>query len=149
MTSNKKNVRKSPLVPRQLNSTWISSSNAPTTCVQNVPLITLSSQNVIKLEDLLLEGDSLEVSLDETLHIGRILQVTNLAAFSLMSRCLNKHVDPFWRQSRHRQNLLWWHFFILKKRSWTANLMATLSVRRRCKARRGEQIREVIDSSLK
>lgn len=42
--------------------------------MQNVPLITLSSQNVIKLEDLLLEGDSLEVSLDETLHIGRILQ---------------------------------------------------------------------------
>ena len=30
-----------------------------------------------KLEDLLLEGDSLEVSLDETAHIGRIVQVLN------------------------------------------------------------------------
>lgn len=44
-------------------------------CAQNVPLLSLSSQTVAKLEDLILEGDSLEVSLDETIHIGRILQV--------------------------------------------------------------------------
>lgn len=75
MTSNKKNVRKSPLVPRQLNSSvWVSPSNV-TTCVQNVPLLSVSSQTAVKLEDLILEGDSLEVSLDETIHIGRILQV--------------------------------------------------------------------------
>jgi histone demethylase JARID1 len=76
MTSNKKNVRKSPLVPRQLNSSvWTSPSNNSSSCSQNVPLITLSSQTAAKLEDLILEGDSLEVSLDETIHIGRILQV--------------------------------------------------------------------------
>ncbi|EFX69009.1 hypothetical protein DAPPUDRAFT_301194 [Daphnia pulex] len=75
MTSNKKNVRKSPLVPRQLNSSvWTSPSNNSSSCSQNVPLITLSSQTAAKLEDLILEGDSLEVSLDETIHIGRILQ---------------------------------------------------------------------------
>lgn len=75
MTSNKKNVRKSPLVPRQLNSSvWVSPSNV-TTFAQNVPLLSVSSQTAVKLEDLILEGDSLEVSLDETIHIGRILQV--------------------------------------------------------------------------
>lgn len=75
-TSNKKNVRKSPLVPRQLNSSvWTSPSNMSASCAQNVPLLSLSSQTVAKLEDLILEGDSLEVSLDETNHIGRILQV--------------------------------------------------------------------------
>uniref|UniRef100_A0A0P5I956 [histone H3]-trimethyl-L-lysine(4) demethylase n=1 Tax=Daphnia magna TaxID=35525 RepID=A0A0P5I956_9CRUS len=74
-TSNKKNVRKSPLVPRQLNSSvWTSPSNMSASCAQNVPLLSLSSQTVAKLEDLILEGDSLEVSLDETIHIGRILQ---------------------------------------------------------------------------
>jgi hypothetical protein len=76
MTSNKKNVRKFSLVPRQLNSSvWTSPSNNSSSCSQNVPLITLSSQTAAKLKDLILEGDSLEVSLDETIHIGRILQV--------------------------------------------------------------------------
>ena len=74
--SNKKNVRKSPLVPRQLNSSvWASPSSNIATNAQNVPLLSVSSQTAAKLEDLILEGDSLEVSLDETIHIGRILQV--------------------------------------------------------------------------
>lgn len=72
-TAIKKNVRKSPLVPRQMNS-W-TPPNGSSTSHQNVPLLTLSPYMTAKLEDLLLEGDSLEVSLDETAHIGRIVQV--------------------------------------------------------------------------
>ena len=69
----KKNVRKSPLVPRQMNS-W-TPGGGTSMSHQNVPLLTLSPYMTAKLEDLLLEGDSLEVSLDETIHIGRIVQV--------------------------------------------------------------------------
>jgi len=66
----KKNSRKSPLVPRQMNSAVCFPSS-----VSNPFHLSVSSHTISKLEDLILEGDSLEVSLDETLHIGRILQV--------------------------------------------------------------------------
>lgn len=70
----RKNVRKSPLVPRRMNSvTWPVSAGQAT--VQNGPLFSLTPHTVSKLEDLLLEGDSLEVSLDETVNVGRIIQV--------------------------------------------------------------------------
>ncbi|XP_077540973.1 lysine demethylase 5 isoform X6 [Haemaphysalis longicornis] len=58
--SPRKHARKSPLVPRQ---------------VEN-PVLELSVGAKTRLEALLLEGDLLEVSLDETGHIWRILQAT-------------------------------------------------------------------------
>ena len=61
-------------------------------CGQNAPLFTLPSQTVIKLDELLLEGDSLEVSLDETLHIGRILQVREDDEFILLFLLDNAHL---------------------------------------------------------
>jgi len=69
----KKNSRKSPLVPRQMNSAVCFPSSAA-----NPFHLSVSSHTISKLEDLILEGDSLEVSLDETLHIGRILQAVKL-----------------------------------------------------------------------
>lgn len=54
----KKHQRKSPLVPRQLEN----------------PVLELSDQAKVQLEILMMEGDLLEVSLDETQHIWRILQ---------------------------------------------------------------------------
>lgn len=54
----KKQQRKTPLVPRQ---------------VEN-PVLELSDQAKVQLEILMMEGDLLEVSLDETQHIWRILQ---------------------------------------------------------------------------
>ena len=50
--------RKSPLVPRQVEA----------------PVLELSDDARLQLEDLMMEGDLLEVSLDETQHIWRILQ---------------------------------------------------------------------------
>lgn len=70
-----KNVRKSPLIPRLMNSSATTMSLPSTTSsYSGRPLLSLSSQTLARLEDLLLEGDSLEVSLDETAHFGRILQ---------------------------------------------------------------------------
>ncbi|KAH9495294.1 Lysine-specific demethylase 5A [Bulinus truncatus] len=56
--SPRKNVRKSPLMPR--------------TC--EVPLLDVAETKRAQLEELMMEGDLLEVSLDETQHIWRILQ---------------------------------------------------------------------------
>ncbi|PNF26510.1 Lysine-specific demethylase 5A [Cryptotermes secundus] len=56
----KKHVRKTPLVPRQLEQ----------------PVLALSEMARAQLEELMMEGDLLEVSLDETQHIWRILQAT-------------------------------------------------------------------------
>jgi len=56
----KKHVRKTPLVPRQLEQ----------------PVLALSDMARAQLEELMMEGDLLEVSLDETQHIWRILQAT-------------------------------------------------------------------------
>ncbi|XP_064473046.1 lysine-specific demethylase 5A-like isoform X2 [Ornithodoros turicata] len=56
----RKHARKSPLVPRQTES----------------PVLELSSLAKSQLEELMMEGDLLEVSLDETQHIWRILQAT-------------------------------------------------------------------------
>ncbi|GAB6028037.1 Lysine-specific demethylase 5B [Chamberlinius hualienensis] len=56
--SPRKHSRKSPLVPRQLEA----------------PVLELSPPAKSHLEDLMMEGDILEVSLDETQHIWRILQ---------------------------------------------------------------------------
>ncbi|EFX68853.1 hypothetical protein DAPPUDRAFT_114218 [Daphnia pulex] len=70
MAFNKKNVRKYPLVPRQLNfSVLTSSSNVSSSCPQNIPLITLSSQTAAKLDDLILTRGyqgSLRTSCDGT-----------------------------------------------------------------------------------
>ena len=57
--SPRKQQRKSPLLPRQLEST---------------PVLELSELAKAQLEELMMEGDLLEVSLDETQHIWRILQ---------------------------------------------------------------------------
>ncbi|XP_067685038.1 lysine-specific demethylase 5A-like isoform X3 [Haliotis asinina] len=54
----RKHQRKSPLVPRQLET----------------PVLELSEIAKCQLEELMMEGDLLEVSLDETQHIWRILQ---------------------------------------------------------------------------
>ncbi|XP_064633580.1 lysine-specific demethylase 5A-like isoform X2 [Lineus longissimus] len=56
--SPRKHQRKSPLVPRQLET----------------PVLELSDMAKAQLEELMMEGDLLEVSLDETQHIWRILQ---------------------------------------------------------------------------
>ena len=56
--SPKKHQRKTPLIPRQLEN----------------PVLELSETAKAQLEILMMEGDLLEVSLDETQHIWRILQ---------------------------------------------------------------------------
>ncbi|XP_052780089.1 lysine-specific demethylase 5A-like isoform X2 [Mya arenaria] len=58
VTTPKKQQRKTPLLPRQLEN----------------PVLELSDQAKVQLEILMMEGDLLEVSLDETQHIWRILQ---------------------------------------------------------------------------
>uniref|UniRef100_A0A3B4A8I7 [histone H3]-trimethyl-L-lysine(4) demethylase n=1 Tax=Periophthalmus magnuspinnatus TaxID=409849 RepID=A0A3B4A8I7_9GOBI len=57
----RKQPRKSPLVPRSLEP----------------PVLELSPQAKAQLEELMMLGDLLEVSLDETQHIWRILQATH------------------------------------------------------------------------
>ncbi|XP_030197527.1 lysine-specific demethylase 5A [Gadus morhua] len=57
----RKQPRKTPLVPRSLEP----------------PVLELSPQAKAQLEELMMVGDLLEVSLDETLHIWRILQATH------------------------------------------------------------------------
>ncbi|KAJ3612364.1 hypothetical protein NHX12_020640 [Muraenolepis orangiensis] len=57
----RKQPRKTPLVPRTLEP----------------PVLELSPQAKAQLEELMMVGDLLEVSLDETLHIWRILQATH------------------------------------------------------------------------
>uniref|UniRef100_A0A3Q2CBG3 [histone H3]-trimethyl-L-lysine(4) demethylase n=1 Tax=Cyprinodon variegatus TaxID=28743 RepID=A0A3Q2CBG3_CYPVA len=57
----RKQPRKTPLVPRSLEP----------------PVLELSLQAKAQLEDLMMLGDLLEVSLDETQHIWRILQATH------------------------------------------------------------------------
>ncbi|KAK7149111.1 hypothetical protein R3I94_008654 [Phoxinus phoxinus] len=57
----RKQPRKTPLVPRSLEP----------------PVLELSPPATLQLEELMMEGDLLEVSLDETQHIWRILQATH------------------------------------------------------------------------
>lgn len=57
----RKQPRKSPLVPRSLEP----------------PVLELSPGAKVQLEELMMVGDLLEVSLDETQHIWRILQATH------------------------------------------------------------------------
>lgn len=57
----RKQPRKTPLVPRSLEP----------------PVLELSPSAKAQLEELMMEGDLLEVSLDETQHIWRILQATH------------------------------------------------------------------------
>ncbi|XP_067284500.1 lysine-specific demethylase 5A isoform X2 [Pseudorasbora parva] len=59
--ASRKQPRKTPLVPRSLER----------------PVLELSPQAKLQLEELMMEGDLLEVSLDETQHIWRILQATH------------------------------------------------------------------------
>ncbi|XP_047659762.1 lysine-specific demethylase 5A isoform X1 [Tachysurus fulvidraco] len=60
-TTPRKQPRKTPLVPRSLEP----------------PVLELSPAAKVQLEVLMMEGDLLEVSLDETQHIWRILQATH------------------------------------------------------------------------
>lgn len=57
----RKQPRKTPLIPRSLEP----------------PVLELSPQAKAQLEELMMLGDLLEVSLDETQHIWRILQATH------------------------------------------------------------------------
>uniref|UniRef100_A0A3B3XYM6 [histone H3]-trimethyl-L-lysine(4) demethylase n=1 Tax=Poecilia mexicana TaxID=48701 RepID=A0A3B3XYM6_9TELE len=61
LSTPRKQPRKTPLVPRSLEP----------------PVLELSLQAKAQLEDLMMLGDLLEVSLDETQHIWRILQATH------------------------------------------------------------------------
>uniref|UniRef100_G3Q5D6 [histone H3]-trimethyl-L-lysine(4) demethylase n=1 Tax=Gasterosteus aculeatus aculeatus TaxID=481459 RepID=G3Q5D6_GASAC len=61
MSTPRKQPRKTPLVPRSLEP----------------PVLELSPQAKAQLEELMMLGDLLEVSLDETQHIWRILQATH------------------------------------------------------------------------
>lgn len=61
MGTPRKQPRKTPLVPRSLEP----------------PVLELSPQAKAQLEELMMLGDLLEVSLDETQHIWRILQATH------------------------------------------------------------------------
>uniref|UniRef100_A0A1W7RA81 [histone H3]-trimethyl-L-lysine(4) demethylase n=1 Tax=Hadrurus spadix TaxID=141984 RepID=A0A1W7RA81_9SCOR len=69
----RKHARKSPLIPRQLET----------------PVLQLSDVAKAQLEELMMEGDLLEVSLDETQHMWRILQATRLGRDPLSS------LEPF------------------------------------------------------
>ncbi|XP_072408539.1 lysine-specific demethylase 5A isoform X1 [Chiloscyllium punctatum] len=60
----RKQPRKTPLVPRSLEP----------------PVLELSHNAKVQLEELMMVGDLLEVTLDETQHIWRILQATHLPA---------------------------------------------------------------------
>lgn len=62
--SPRRNQRKSPLIPRQTEA----------------PVLELSEEARGMLEELMMEGDLLEVSLDETQHIWRILQACQSAS---------------------------------------------------------------------
>lgn len=76
----KKHVRKTPLVPRQLEQ----------------PVLALSEMARAQLEELMMEGDLLEVSLDETQHIWRILQATKPRQeekFPDFEVCVKLHAD--------------------------------------------------------
>ncbi|XP_041348681.1 lysine-specific demethylase 5A-like isoform X2 [Gigantopelta aegis] len=74
--SPKKHNRKSPLLPRQTEA----------------PVLELSDSAKAQLEELMMEGDLLEVSLDETQHLWRILQA-----------CQARHDDRFleFEESEH------------------------------------------------
>jgi len=65
----KKHQRKSPLVPRTMEE----------------PPIALSQETLLRLQELMTEGDLMEVSLDETNVIWRVLQATKPQ--NLRSRC--------------------------------------------------------------
>ncbi|UYV65125.1 KDM5A [Cordylochernes scorpioides] len=73
VSSSSKQSRKSPLVPRRQG--------------MQSPLVTLSDTSAAQLEQLMVEGDLLEVALDEAQHIWRILSAarpdagSDLAAF--------------------------------------------------------------------
>lgn len=83
----RKQPRKTPLVPRSLEP----------------PVLELSPAAKVQLEELMMEGDLLEVSLDETQHIWRILQATHppsedkflqvmeVRASSSSSQCFLRH----------------------------------------------------------
>ncbi|KAK7101928.1 hypothetical protein V1264_020234 [Littorina saxatilis] len=62
--SPRKHARKTPLVPRQ--SEW--------------PLLEISDTMRAQLEELMMEGDLLEVTLDETQHIWKLLQACHVHA---------------------------------------------------------------------
>ncbi|KAG8296498.1 Lysine-specific demethylase 5A [Homalodisca vitripennis] len=65
----KKHLRKSPLVPRMMEE----------------PPLALSQEGLLKLQELMTEGDLMEVSLEETNVIWRILQATKPQ--NLRSKC--------------------------------------------------------------
>ena len=123
----KKNSRKSPLVPRQMNSAVCFPSSAT-----NPFHLTVTSHTISKLEDLILEGDSLEVSLDETFHIGRILQVIGLEcskvsvdySYCNVFICLN-------RRSNRLQNHRFWRWLTRKTKNGIMIQLETRQKRKR------------------
>jgi hypothetical protein len=78
----RKHARKSPLIARQMES----------------PVLQLSEAAKSQLEQLMMEGDLLEMSLDETQHIWSILQATKLGRDSLS-------VSPFSDMEDHPLNM--------------------------------------------
>nr|CAD7428456.1 unnamed protein product [Timema monikensis] len=81
----KKHSRKTPLIPRQMGIS---------------PLI-LSEPIQSRLEKLMLEGDLLEVTLDETYHIWTILQNTKFG--ERLSDFEEEVTDPYTNQQRKRK----------------------------------------------
>ncbi|XP_067927988.1 lysine-specific demethylase 5A-like [Watersipora subatra] len=65
--SPRKHSRKSPMIPRSERALSDASSTKP-------PLLELSDMAKAQLDELMMEGDLLEVALDETQHIWKILQ---------------------------------------------------------------------------
>ncbi|GFN77384.1 lysine-specific demethylase 5a [Plakobranchus ocellatus] len=78
--SPRKNQRKTPLIPRPGGETSINSSighgggSGAVGFGPGGPLLNVAETKRAQLEELMMEGDLLEVSLDETQHIWRILQ---------------------------------------------------------------------------
>lgn len=78
----RKQPRKSPLVPRSLEP----------------PVLELSSGAKSQLEDLMMIGDLLEVSLDETQHIWRILQATHPPSEDRFLHIMEVNIGIFYRK---------------------------------------------------
>lgn len=99
MSTPRKQPRKTPLVPRSLEP----------------PVLELSPQAKAQLEELMMLGDLLEVSLDETQHIWRILQATHppseerfLQVMEVRRSSITKPDCDSWNQMKpHTGNEFW------------------------------------------
>lgn len=96
----RKQPRKTPLVPRSLEP----------------PVLELSSSAKAQLDSLMMEGDLLEVSLDETQHIWRILQATHPPSeerFLQVMEVRNHRgmSTQLWEQRRDHFRIIYLHSF--------------------------------------